>query len=87
MPQSDKESTEADIKMVKLQLLKHQLDSLKMSQEDSDQFYLTQISEARESHGDEPYQQQSLVPLLSSRSNSPEVVYEDEVVMVSGEEE
>lgn len=43
-----------------------------MSQEDSDNFYLQQISEARESQCDESVPQ-SLVPLLSSRSNSPEV--------------
>ena len=54
------------------------MDSLQISQEDSDHFYLQQISEARfeaqkDNESSAVYQQQSssLVPLLSSRSNSP----------------
>jgi len=35
--------------MVKLQLLQHQMQSLQLSLEDSDHFYLQQISESLES--------------------------------------
>ena len=60
--------------MVKLQLLRHQIDSLQLSQEDSDNFYLQQISETRRSESTKELsivQQSLVVPLLSSRSSSP----------------
>ena len=42
LPQSAKESAEAYIKLVKLQLIKDQMQSLKLSKEESEHFYLQQ---------------------------------------------
>ena len=36
--------------MVKLQLIKHQMQSLQLTEEDSDNFYLQQITQNREQH-------------------------------------
>lgn len=63
--------------MVKLQLLQQQIQSLQVSEEDSENLYLQQISlqtKTRKEQKDvqKPTQQaHSLVPLLSSRSVSP----------------
>ena len=63
--------------MVKLQLLQHQMQSLQVSEEDSENFYLQQITLASKSSKELSDTQKlaphthSLVPLLSSRSTSP----------------
>ena len=64
------------------------MDSLQISQEDSDHFYLQQISEARfeaQKDNESSVQQCSslvgLVPLLSSRSNSPPTSTSDSIVI------